>query len=90
MVASEAQKRATAKWSANPENAHMLRRAKDKYRRSNWERYLEQQRKNNMFAYAKKLGYTSLEEYIYDNSLCCVRKLFLESPLRDPLKVFEK
>ena len=49
MVASEAQKRATARWSANPENAHMLRRAKDKYRRSNWERYLEQQRKNNMF-----------------------------------------
>ena len=86
MVASEAQKRATAKWSANPGNAHMLRRAKDKYRRSNWERYLEQQRKNNMFAYAKKLGYTSLEEYIYDNSLCCVRKLFLEQSVGRSVK----
>ena len=33
MGVSEAQKRATAKWSANPENAHMLRRANGKYRR---------------------------------------------------------
>ena len=78
MGVSEAQKRATAKWSANPENAHMLRRANDKYRRKNWEKYLEQQRKNNMFAYAKKLGYTSLEDYVYDNSLFYVRKLFVE------------
>ena len=78
MVASEAQKRATAKWSANPANAHFLRDAKDKYRRNNWDRYLEQQRKYNKIAYAKKLGYSSLEDYIYDNSLCCVRKLFVE------------
>ena len=86
MVASEAQKRATAKWSANPENAHMLRRANDKYRRKNWEKYLEQQRKNNMFAYAKKLGYTSLEDYVYDNSLFYVRKLFVEKSVGRSVK----
>ena len=86
MGVSEAQKRATAKWSANPENAHMLRRANGKYRRKNWEKYLEQQRKNNMFAYAKKMGYTSLEDYVYDNSLFYVRKLFVEQSVERSVK----
>jgi len=76
MKATEAQKRATAKWSATPENKVKLYNNVLRCRENNYEKYLESQRLSAVKYYAKQRGYESYEDYLFDVTLRCIYKLY--------------
>ena len=47
-----------------------------RYRENNYDKYLENQRLSTNKNYAKKKGYKCYDDYIYDVTLQCVRKLY--------------
>jgi len=61
MKATEAQKRATAKWSAVPENKVKIYNNTARYREND---------------YAKQRGYMCYDDYLFDVTLRCIYKLF--------------
>jgi hypothetical protein len=75
MVASEAQKRAIAKWTAKPESKIKLYNNVVRNRQLHPYKYLESQRKATRKYHAKKLGIT-LEEYESETTLKCIRYLY--------------
>ncbi len=76
MVASEAQKRATAKWSAVPENKVKIYNNTARYRENDYAKHLELHRSYRMKCYAKQRGYMCYDDYLFDVTLRCIYKLF--------------
>tara|TARA_R110000782_G_scaffold202232_1_gene290836 strand:+ start:76 stop:309 length:234 start_codon:yes stop_codon:yes gene_type:complete len=76
MKRTEAQNRATAKWSAKPESKVKLYNNVLRCRENNPEKYLESQRLSAKKYYAKKRGYECYDDYIYDVTIRCIYKLY--------------
>ena len=76
MKRTEAQNRATAKWSAKPESKVKLYNNVLRFRENNYDKYIESHRLYRLRSYAKKRGYECYEDYVYDVTLRCIHKLY--------------
>jgi len=76
MAISDIQKRANAKWCAKPESKIKLYNNVMRFRENNYDKYLETQRLAAAKYYAKKRGYDSYDDYLYDVTLRCIYKLY--------------